>query len=681
MATRNKKSPDNTRKPNRKPIYLKVALALISLLAVLLVTQRPASTQEQSQDLTARDTMQIEMMDGVEVVAREAIVRFNTPRLELQRHLNHAISMVNASGHRAIGPAGLDIFHFRSKNMDTRALVYLLSRLPGVLYAQPNYVVRTQLTPNDTRFGEMWGLNNTGQVVGGQTGIAGADISAVQAWDVSTGSTSIVVGVIDTGVDFNHPDLAANIWSAPSSFTVTVGGQTITCPAGSHGFNAINNTCNPLDDNNHGTHTSGTIGARGNNGSGVAGVNWTTSIMGLKFLNSAGSGNTADAIECIQFAIQAKQIFGSGANVRVLSNSWGGGGFSQALLDAINAANSNDMLFVAAAGNNSSNNDTTPFFPANYTAPNVVAVAATNNNDQLASFSNFGSNTVHLGGPGVSVLSTTIGNTYSFFSGTSMATPHVSGAAALVLSVCSLDTAGLKNNLLNNVDPISSLSGLTITGGRLNVNRAIRACSAPPTPNFSLSSTPSSQTVTPGASASYTVTVTSSGGFTGTVDFSASGLPAGASASFNPPSVNTSGSSTMTVTTSASTPTGTYPLIITGTSGSLQRTTSVTLVVASPSADFSLSATPSSRSVMRNQSTTYAVTVTPLNGFTGAVTFSVTGLPRGASASFNPTSVTGSGTTTMTVTAGNFRGTFTLTIAGTSGSLQHNIAVTLTVTK
>src|SRR5215813_13416944 len=488
MATRNKKSPDNTRKPNRKPIYLKVALALISLLAVLLVTQRPASTQEQSQDLTARDTMQIEMMDGVEVVAREAIVRFNTPRLELQRHLNHAISMVNASGHRAIGPAGLDIFHFRSKDMDTRALVDLLSRLPGVLYAQPNYVVRTQLTPNDTRFGEMWGLNNTGQVVGGQTGIAGADISAVSAWDVSTGSSSIVVGVIDTGVDYNHPDLAANIWSAPAAFSVTVGGQPINCPAGSHGFNAINNTCNPLDDNNHGTHTSGTIGATGNNGSGVVGVNWNTRIMGLKFLNSSGSGNTADAIECINFAVQAKQIFGANANVRILSNSWGGGGFSQALLDAINAANSNDMLFVCAAGNNNGNNDTTAFFPANYDAPNVLSVAATDNRDAKSSFSNFGATTVDLGAPGTNILSTVPNGGFAVFSGTSMATPHVSGAAALVLSKCSLSTANLKANLMNNVDPISSLSGRTVTGGRLNVNKAIRACSGggapPPTTVF-----------------------------------------------------------------------------------------------------------------------------------------------------------------------------------------------------
>ena len=486
---------------------------------------------------------------------------------------------------------------------------------------------------------------------------------------------------MDTGIDYNHPDLAANVWSAPSSFTVNIGGTNITCAAGTHGFNAITNTCDPLDDNNHGSHCFGTIGGVGNNGVGVAGVNWTASIMGAKFLNSGGSGTTANAINAIEFTIQAKQIFGANANVRVLSNSWGGGGFSQALLDEINKANTNNMLFTAAAGNNGSNNDTTPFYPANYNAPNVVAVAATDNRDQLASFSNFGATTVDLGAPGVNILSTTTGNTDSFFSGTSMATPHVSGAAALVLSSCpSLTTAALRSNLLNNVDPISALSGKSVTGGRLNVNRAIRACGAP-TPDFSLSASPSSQTVSPGASTTYTVTVTPSGGFSGTVTFSASGLPAGAGASFIPTSVTTSGSSTMTVTTSSATPTGTFPLTITGTSGSLIHTTTVTLVVASATADFSISATPASQTIPRRSSTTYTVTVAPSGGFNGTVTFSVSGLPGGASASFNPTSVNTSGSSTMTVTVGATRGTFPLTITGTSGSLQRTTSVTLIVTK
>jgi serine protease len=476
MSTQTKKSTDSTRKLNRAAFSLKVTAALIFLLMAFPGAQRVASTQGPAKDPTEKP-MLTEFIDGHEVMAGEAIVRFvDGDEPQRQTFVNNAVSLAGGLEHRVIAD-NLNLVHFRSNNMNTGALVKMMSRFAGVAYVEPNYVVRTTLTPNDTRFTQLWGMNNTGQVVSGQTGVAGADISAVQAWDVSTGSTSIVVGVIDTGVDFNHADLSANIWSAPAAFSVTVGGRTINCAAGSHGYNAVANNCSPLDDNNHGTHTSGTIGARGNNAQGVVGVNWTTRIMGLKFLNSAGSGNTADAIECIQFAIQAKQRFGSSANVRVLSNSWGGGGFSQALLDAINSANSSDMLFVCAAGNSNTNNDTTAFFPANYNAPNVVSVAATDNRDAKSSFSNFGATTVDLGAPGTSIVSTIPNGGFATFSGTSMATPHVSGAAALVLSRCSLSTAALKANLMNNVDRISSLSGRTVTGGRLNVDKAIRACS------------------------------------------------------------------------------------------------------------------------------------------------------------------------------------------------------------
>jgi subtilisin family serine protease len=265
---------------------------------------------------------------------------------------------------------------------------------------------------------------------------------------------------------------------------VTISGTTITCPAGSHGFNIIALTCNPLDDHNHGTHVSGTIGATGGNGVGVVGVNWTTQLMGIKFLDANGSGSLGDAIKGIDFAIQAKHAFAAtaGANVRVLSNSWGGGGFSQAMFDEINAANSEDMLFVAAAGNNALNNDAAPTYPASYRVPNVVAVAATTNTDARAYFSNYGATSVHLGAPGLDILSTTIGNTYTSFSGTSMATPHVSGAAALVLSHCDYSTDALKDALLTTVDKIPALASITTTGGRLDVNGAIRSCDAALTP-------------------------------------------------------------------------------------------------------------------------------------------------------------------------------------------------------
>ncbi len=303
-------------------------------------------------------------------------------------------------------------------------------------------------------------------------------VGATSAWNISTGSRAHVVGVIDSGIDYLHPDLAANVWSAPWAFTVIIGSQTITCAAGTHGFNAINNTCNPMDDNNHGTHASGTIGAVGNNSAGVVGVNWTTSLMGLKFRGANGQGSTADAIDAIEFAIQAKAAFGAygGANVRILSNSWGGGGFSQAVLDQITKANANGMLFVAAAGNASSNNDTSPAYPSNYNAPNVPSVAATDDQDGLASFSNYGAGTVHVGAPGVNIYSTIRNGGYSYMSGTSMATPHVAGAAALLLASCPLSTATLKSTLTSTGSSASSLTGTTITGRRLNVNQALQAC-------------------------------------------------------------------------------------------------------------------------------------------------------------------------------------------------------------
>ncbi|PYU14419.1 MAG: hypothetical protein DMG29_09685, partial [Acidobacteria bacterium] len=354
--------------------------------------------------------------------------------------------------------------------------------------------------------------------------------------------------------------------------------------------------------------------------------------------------------------------------------------FSQALLDEINRANANDMLFVAAAGNSISNNDVIPHFPSSYNAPNVVAVAATDNTDSLAFFSNFGPASVHLGAPGMDVLSTTIGGNYAYFSGTSMATPHVSGAAVLVLSKCALNTASLKTLLLNNVDPIPSLAGRTVTGGRLNVNKAIRACAAPANPDFALSAAPASRTVTQGGSTTYTVNITPSGGFTGAVSLTATGLPAGASASFSPNPAT--GSATMSVSTGAGTPTGSFSVTITGTSGNLTHTTSVSLVVnAAAVPDFGLSATPASQTVIRGGSTTYTANISRLGGFTGGVTFSVSGLPAGATGTFNPNPATAnSSTLAVTTAATTATGSFVLTITGVSGALSRTTSVTLVIT-
>jgi subtilisin family serine protease len=406
-----------------------------------------------------------EIFNGQEAVAQEVLVKF---RDTMPAGMSAVLQAEDIERWQAVGGAGALLLHSRGKDVPT--LVRDLQARAEIEYAEPNYVVYAVVIPDDPRFGDLWGLQNNGT--------PGADIGAVLAWDFTTGSAANVVTIVDTGVDYNHPDLAGNIWSAPADFTVSIGDRDITCSAGTHGFNAINNTCDPMDDNNHGTHVSGTVGAVGNNGVGVAGVNWTASIMGAKFLSSGGSGTTANAINAMEFALQAKAIFSDTgeANVRILSNSWGGGGSSQALLDEILRANDNGVLFVAAAGNNNRNIDANPFYPASYDSPNILAIASTTRTDARSGFSNYGPNTVHLGAPGSSIVSTIRNNRYGSMSGTSMAAPHVSGAAALVLSACDLDTASLKQLLLDSVDPIPSMSGRTITGGRLNVYNALAAC-------------------------------------------------------------------------------------------------------------------------------------------------------------------------------------------------------------
>jgi serine protease len=459
------------------------------------------------------------------------------------------------------------------KGSDVDAAIAKLGKDPSVLYAERNYIVHAIATPNDPRFPELYGLDNTGQT----GGTADADIDAVEAWDNSVGSSDIVVGVVDTGIDYNHEDLAANVFVNPNEIAgngVDDDGNGVIDDV--HGFNAITGSGDPLDDNAHGTHCSGTIGAVGNNGVGVAGVNWEVTIMGLKFLGAGGSGTLDDAIEAINYAVGQKN---AGVNLRVLSNSWSGGGFSQALLDAISAANDVDILFVAAAGNSGSDNDVTPTFPANYEAANVVSVAATDHNDQKAGFSCFGATTVDLGAPGVDVLSTTPGNTYSLFSGTSMATPHVAGVAALVLSSNStLTTAELKDVLLTSGDPIPALQGITVSGQRLNAASALDQA-GPPVPRFNLGAAPASQTISQEETATYAVDVTSVAGFAGDVALSVASDPPLDGTVTITPVVTAPGTGSLTVATTQATATGTYNLTITGTSGELVKSRTIALTV------------------------------------------------------------------------------------------------------
>ena len=448
----------------------------LTTAAVLLVLGFSVSTQGTSRGRLTR-------VNGYEAAEGEVLVKYR----DGVAAASHAAIEASADAESVEALDRRGARKLRSRRLRTVELLSLLANDPAVEYAEPNYVVRLEATPNDSSFPALWGLFNTGFNTVGGGGLAGADIDAPGAWDITTGSRANVVAIFDTGVDYNHPDLSANMWSAPSAFQVTVGGVTITCQAGTHGFNAITRTCDPMDDHYHGTHVAGTIGAVGNNGFGVAGVNWTASMMAIKFMGPSGSGYVSDAVLGMDFVEQVKAAFAStrAANVRVQSHSWGGA-YSQSLLNAINTANSNDMLFVAAAGNNGTNNDTAPHYPSSFTAPNVVAVASSDNFDQRSSFSNYGATSVHLAAPGSATVSTAPGTGYLIASGTSMATPHVSGAAALALSMCQVSTAQLKALLLSSVDHLSAFSAITTSGGRLNARAAVQDCPYPKVTSLTL---------------------------------------------------------------------------------------------------------------------------------------------------------------------------------------------------
>ena len=285
-------------------------------------------------------------------------------------------------------------------------------------------------------------------------------IGSVDAWKITQGSSKMVVAVIDTGVDYNHEDLSFNMWRNPNPDAKT---NDLV------GFDFVHNDGLPFDDHSHGSHCSGVIGAVGGNGKGISGVNQRVSIMGVKFLSAEGSGDEAGAIRAIDYAVS------HGANV--LSNSWGGSGDGdmKGLKDAVARAEVKGVLFIAAAGNDSSDNDTTPEFPGGFNTANMIAVAATDSSDGMASFSNYGKTTVHVGAPGVDVFSSVPANKYGKMSGTSMACPHVAGAAALLWSAHRDWTyKQVKDRLIETVDKIPALAGKTLSGGRINVLKALQ---------------------------------------------------------------------------------------------------------------------------------------------------------------------------------------------------------------
>jgi subtilisin family serine protease len=352
------------------------------------------------------------------------------------------------------------------------------ARTAGVRYVEPDFAIAPNALPNDTSFSQLWGLHNIGQ----SGGVVDADIDAPDAWDTTTGSRNVVVAVIDTGVDYNHSDLTANVWRNAAEIAADgIDNDRNGFVDDVRGWDFANNDADPMDDAGHGTHVAGTIGAVGGNGVGVAGVNWQVSIMPLKFLGADGSGSTSAAIAALNYATRMRRDFG--VNIVASNNSWGGGGFSTALRDAIDAGGRAGMLCVVAAGNEGTNNDTTPSYPASYAGTSIITVAATDRSNRLASFSNFGSTGVDLAAPGVSIFSTVPGNSYASYSGTSMATPHVTGAVALLAAANPDATAAeIRSAILSSTTPLTALQGKVATGGLLNVNAAVGAIGTTPTP-------------------------------------------------------------------------------------------------------------------------------------------------------------------------------------------------------
>ena len=401
---------------------------------------------------------------------------------------------------------------------DPQAELARYQSMPGIASVEFNQTgFFNQVVPNDTRWQDLWALQNRGQNIRGFAGIAGADIKATQAWDITTGSLQMVVGVIDTGVDYTHPDLYLNIWINPgeipgglgvvdtdSDGIITFydlnnpanasvvsdlngngyidGGDLLRDPRWANGQDNDNNgyvddligwnfardNNDPMDTDGHGTHVAGTIGAMGNNGLGIVGVNWRVRLVPMKFLDPTGT--TADAIEAVNYQVRN--------NIPITNNSWGGGGFSSALNTAIGNARNAGLLFIAAAGNSNSNNDSVPAYPTNYPQDNIISVAASDNRDRRASFSNYGRTTVDIAAPGVDILSTVPRSVnssgYAFYSGTSMAAPHVAGVAALLWSQDpTLTYRQVIDRILQGADRLSNWENLVATGARLNALTAL----------------------------------------------------------------------------------------------------------------------------------------------------------------------------------------------------------------
>ena len=363
----------------------------------------------------------------------------------------------------SVQPIGFGLFSVRlNPAVSVPQAIDFYRTQPGVQFAEPDFLIGYNRTPNDPSFNALWGLNNIGQTGGTRD----ADINAPEAWEFHQGTGETIVAVMDTGIDYSHPDLAANMWTNPGE---TAGDGVDNDGNGFvddvFGYDFANEDADPFDDNGHGTHAAGTIGAVGDNGVGIVGVDWHTRLMAVKFLGADGNGSIGNAIRALDYAVRM--------GARVSNNSWGGGGYSAAFCAAIEASRGVGHLFVAAAGNSGADNDATPNYPSSYGLDNVLAVAATDKDDQLGSFTNYGAASVDLAAPGVGILSTYKNGQYASLSGSSMAAPYVAGAAAYLWDMHpEWNYVQVASAILSTVDVLPQLAGKVATSGRLNLARA-----------------------------------------------------------------------------------------------------------------------------------------------------------------------------------------------------------------
>lgn len=477
-------SPNLIRLGHRRRLWL----AFLVLPLVGLFIQPPVSRAR----LQSAHSLNSSKHPESTYVPGEILLRFRQNATATKTRAKFHLSVSQAQGEisvhveRLAGPEVVEGLRLaRVAPDDTWRAIEALRARPDVIYAEPNYILRSSAIPNDPHFAEMSNLKNTGQ-----SGSPGSDIRAEQAWDITTGSDAVVVGVVDTGIDTEHPDLKDNIWRNSSEIPDNgVDDDNNGYVDDVSGWDFHNNDKTVFDSpalDAHGTHVAGTIGAVGNNGVGVVGVNWRVKLMPLKFLGSTdGTGTTAGAISALQYA---RTMRDRGVNIRVLNNSWGGRSFSNALRDAILEVNAAGILFVAAAGNEGMDNDSFPTYPANYDVPNIISVGAQGTNYDLILSSNFGDETVDIYAPGFGILSTTPRNfsnpdytgpdgaTYSFRTGTSMATPHVTGTAALVCAARpGILPSQLRNSILFGSYIVSSRSTRLETHTYLKANGALQS--------------------------------------------------------------------------------------------------------------------------------------------------------------------------------------------------------------